>query len=127
METPPDEDADYEEEEEEEEWDIVEVSEGLRGVQWSWTRWYPLPSRVYDPETGESKPGFWTHDHCHFCNDRVFGEIDDRYLREGWLYRDPWPLDDPDRPRPPGVPYYNVWVCPECFERLKGHFEWTVW
>jgi hypothetical protein len=103
---------------EEAEYDIVKESEHLRGVQWSWTSWYPLPALAYDPETGETYEGHWTHDYCHFCSEKFFGERDG-LLREGWLY--------PDLPRPPGVPYYNVWVCPECFERLREHFEWTVW
>jgi hypothetical protein len=102
------------------------MSEHLRGAEWSWTRWCPLPALAYDQETGESREGFWTHDHCHFCYEKAFGERDGSDLREGWLHGEPWPLDDRDQPPPPGAPNYNYWVCPECFDRLRQHCDWVV-
>lgn len=97
----------------------VANSEYLRGVRWRRARWRERPAVVRNQRTGEERAAVWDHDHCHFCRDG-FSERYEGDRREGWT-----------APGPAGLPpaewqadYH--WVCPECFERFRAHFGWTV-
>jgi hypothetical protein len=114
-------------------WDAMQASAWLHGAAWHWSAWKEKPAVRYDEETGEESPAVWDHDHCHFCNEMAFSERYDDDLREGWLS---WsPTEPPPKvgsgkypvnPLWRGRPLYDTWVCPDCFERLRGEFDWVV-
>lgn len=120
---------------EEFEFDPVKASEWLRGAEFRWARWREKPAIQYDAATGVESPAVWDHDHCPFCHENAFSERYDDF-REGWLH---WgPLGEPIPPKDQtgkypvyrldqnGEPLYDTWVCPDCFERLREHFDWVV-
>jgi hypothetical protein len=114
--------------------DPVQASEHLRGAEWRWSVWKEKPAINYDADTGEGSPAVWDHDHCHFCYETAFSERYDTDLREGWLNWSPIEAREPmeqSAKYPVGLvregqPMYDTWVCPDCFERLRRHFECAV-
>ena len=101
-------------------WHVIEGSEYLRGKQWHWAVWREHPTVRYDPTTGETTPSVWDHDHCHFCYEVRFSERYEGDRRDGWTTSGPGGVpEDEHRPE------YH-WVCPDCFERYREVFGWTV-
>jgi hypothetical protein len=73
-----------------------------RGASWRWTVFQ-------EPVRG------W-HIHCDLCRYMKFSENPDYgHLREGWT----------GIGHPGGLEGAG-WLCPECFERYRGQFGWTV-
>jgi hypothetical protein len=99
----------------------LEVSGYLNGTRWRWATWRERPATSYDPSTGVEEPAVWDHDHCHFCYHTDFSERYENDLREGWLTTDTSGLPPEDH-----IPGYQFWVCPECFERHRDHYRWTI-
>ena len=88
-------------------WHVAEGSDYLRGARWRWQTWRERPALERDPKTGETRDAVWDHDHCHFC-----------YVVRG---------DGRAAGLPPAdqQPAYH-WVCPNCFDRYRSEFGWTV-
>jgi hypothetical protein len=101
-------------------WHVVRDSDHLRGVRWRWSVWREREAVEQDPATGHERAAVWDHDHCHFCYDTAFSERYDGDLREGWTASGPAGLPAADQ-----QPEYH-WVCPQCFERFREPFGWTV-
>ncbi len=62
----------------------------------------------------------WDHEHCHVCFRRIaeadYG--DPEAVQEAYKYIYPaLPAEQTER---------NEWLCPDCFEELKGTFRWRV-
>lgn len=101
-------------------WHTAQNSDYLRGKTWHWATWRERETVEYNPKTGEERPAVWDHDHCHFCYDTAFSVQWDDDLREGWTTAGPAGLPEEEQ-----QPEYH-WVCPECFERFRAQFEWSV-
>jgi hypothetical protein len=99
---------------------VVKNSPHLRGTKWHWAVWKERETVEYDPRTNEETPAVWDHDHCHFCCETAFSERHDDDLREGWTTMGP-----AGAPIQEQQPEYH-WVCPDCFERYRDSFAWTV-
>jgi hypothetical protein len=99
---------------------VVENSPQLIGAKWHWAVWKEQEAVEYDPRTKEETPAVWDHDHCHFCYETAFSERYDDDLREGWTTTGP-----AGAPTEEQQPEYH-WVCPDCFERYRDPFAWTV-
>lgn len=98
----------------------AENSGELRGATWHWAVWRETSTVSYNAKTGTETEAVWDHDHCHFCYQNAFSERYDDDLREGWT------TDGPaGAPQEEQRPNYH-WVCPECFERFRATFDWSV-
>lgn len=86
--------------------------EGLDGIQWRWTRWSEWSFQWRDPETGVESMEVCDHEHCVICHDEAFSEKYSGDLREGWK------ADFDGRAA--------CWLYPNCFDRFRERFGWSV-
>jgi hypothetical protein len=77
-------------------WRLTNQERYLLGAKLHWSLW----TRPRDE---------WDHDHCEFCWAKFMEENLPEMLHFGYT--------TPDR-------YY--WICKECFEDFKDHFQWQL-